>query len=138
MCPPHAQHGDHHASRGRWCLSGVAYRSVSDLCRRGERHREDDRREEQQDHTDGRWKAKPYTVGKDASFVTVSQVAGKKGKTTEKLTPIDTGLAGIKAGANVTVLTEKVEDADTVTSIKVSDGTVAVNKKNKKKKKNAQ
>lgn len=83
--------------------------------------------------TDG--KDTKYPVSKDASFVTVSQVPDKKGKTTEKLTPIDGGLEGVKAGAKVTILTEKVDEKDTVTSVKVSDGSVAAPGKKKKKKK---
>ncbi|MCE9566437.1 MAG: hypothetical protein K8U57_30810 [Planctomycetes bacterium] len=73
-------------------------------------------------------------VSKDASVVTVTIVPGKKNKTTEKLTPIENGLTGVKAGANVTLLTDKVEDKDTVTSVKVSDGKAAVPPKKKKKK----
>ncbi len=83
--------------------------------------------------TDG--KDKTFPVSKDASFVTVSQVPDKKGKTTEKLTPIDGGLDGIKAGTKVTILTDMVEDKETVTSVKVSDGSVAAPAKKKKKKK---
>jgi Cu/Ag efflux protein CusF len=74
-----------------------------------------------------------YPVSKDASFVTVSQVPGKKGKTTEKLTPIDGGLEGVKAGTKVTILTDMVDEKETVTSIKVSDGTTPAKKKKKKK-----
>jgi Cu/Ag efflux protein CusF len=74
-----------------------------------------------------------YPVSKDASFNTVSQVPGKKGKTTEKLTPIDGGLEGIKAGTKVSLLTEMVDDKETVTSVKVSDGTTPAKKKKKKK-----
>lgn len=79
-------------------------------------------------------KDQTYPVSKDASFVSVSQVAGKKGKTTEKLTPIDGGLEGVKAGANVTLLTEVVDGKDTITSLKVSDGKAAAPGKKKKKK----
>jgi hypothetical protein len=74
-----------------------------------------------------------YPVSKDASFVTVSQIPGKKGKTTEKLTPIDGGLEGIKAGTKVTLLTDMVDEKETVTSVKVSDGTTPAKKKKKKK-----
>ena len=74
-----------------------------------------------------------YPVSKDASFVTVSQVPGKKGKTTEKLTPIDGGLEGVKAGTKVTILTDMVDEKETVTSVKVSDGTTPAKKKKKKK-----
>jgi hypothetical protein len=76
-----------------------------------------------------------YPVSKDASFVTVSQVPDKKGKTTEKLTPIDGGLDGIKPGTKITILTDMVDDKETVTSVKVSDGSVAAPAKKKKKKK---
>jgi hypothetical protein len=77
-----------------------------------------------------------YPVSKDASFVTVSLVPDKKGKKgTEKLTPIDGGLDGIKPGTKVTILTDMVEDKETVTSIKVSDGSDATPAKKKKKKK---
>lgn len=75
-----------------------------------------------------------YDVSKDASFVTTSTVPGKKGKTTEKATPIDGGLGGVKAGASVTVLTEKADDKESVTSVKVSDGAAPAAKKKKKKK----
>jgi len=78
-------------------------------------------------------KATTYAVAKDASFVTARTVPGKKGKTTEKVTPIDDGLAGIKTGAAVTVLTETVDDKESVTSVKVSGGTAANAKKKKKK-----
>ncbi len=74
-----------------------------------------------------------FPISKDASIVTVSIIPGKKNKTTEKLTPIENGIAGVKAGANVTLLTEKVDDKDTVTSVKVSDGKAAVLPKKKKK-----
>jgi hypothetical protein len=74
-----------------------------------------------------------YTVGKDASFVTVSLEKGKKGKVNEKLTPIDGGITGIKAGTDVTVLTDKQDDKDVITSVKVSDGKPATTKKKKKK-----
>ena len=73
-----------------------------------------------------------YTISKDASFVTVSLEKGKKGKVNEKLTPIDGGLGGIKAGTDVTVLTDKQDDKDVITSIKVSDGKPATTKKKKK------
>lgn len=76
-----------------------------------------------------------YPVSKDASIVTVSNVADKKGKTTEKLTPIETGLDGLKAGTKITILTDKVDEVDTVTSVKVSDGSVPSAGKKKKKKK---
>ena len=84
-------------------------------------------------------KAKTYPVAKDASFTTATRVAGKKkgkttGKTTERVTPIDGGLAGIKTGASVTVLTETIDDKESVTSVKVSGGTAASLKKKKKKK----
>jgi hypothetical protein len=75
-----------------------------------------------------------YGVGKDASFVTVSLEKGKKGKVNEKLTPIDGGLDGIKAGTDVTVLTDKQDDKDVITSLKVSDGKPAAAKKKKKNK----
>ena len=74
-----------------------------------------------------------FDVSKDASFVTTSTVPGKKGKTMEKATPIDGGLGGVKAGATVTVLTEKIEDKESVTSVKVSDGTATAKQKKKKK-----
>jgi hypothetical protein len=79
-------------------------------------------------------KVTTFDVSKDASFVTTSTVAGKKGKTMEKATPIDGGLGGVKAGATVTVLTEKIEDKESVTSVKVSDSIAAAQKKKKKKK----
>ena len=79
-------------------------------------------------------KDKALAVSKDASFVTVSQVPGKKGKTTEKLTPIEGGLDGVKAGTKVTVLTDTVDDKETVTSLKVSDGKAAAATPKKKKK----
>jgi hypothetical protein len=75
-----------------------------------------------------------FDVSKDASFVTTSTVPGKKGKTTEKATPIDGGLGGVKVGASATVLTEKIDDKESVTSVKVSDGAAAAAKKKKKKK----
>lgn len=78
-------------------------------------------------------------VGKDASIVAVSNVVAKKGKknkATEKLTTIENGLEGVKAGANVTLLTDKVDEKDTVTSIKVTDGATPVTPKKKKKKNN--
>jgi opacity protein-like surface antigen len=74
-----------------------------------------------------------FDVSKDASFVTTSTVPGKKGKTMEKATPIDGGLGGVKAGATVTVLTEKIDDKESVTSVKVSDGTATAKQKKKKK-----
>lgn len=78
-------------------------------------------------------KDKKFSVSKDASIVTVSQVPGKKGMTMEKLTPIDNGLEGVKTGATATLLTDKVDDKETVTSVKVSDGSTAGKKKKKKK-----
>jgi hypothetical protein len=80
-------------------------------------------------------KDKSYPVSADAAFVSVSQVPGKKGKTTEKLTPIDGGLGGVKAGARVTVLTETIDDKDVVTSLKLGDGKAAAATPAKKKKK---
>lgn len=79
-------------------------------------------------------KDKTFPVSKDASFVTVSQVPGKKGKTMEKLTPIDNGLEGIKPGTKVTILTDMVDEKETVTSVKVGDGGTTPMKKKKKKK----
>ena len=73
-----------------------------------------------------------YGVGKDASFVSVSLEKGKKGKVNEKLTPIEGGIGGIKAGTEVTVLTDKQDDKDVITSVKVSDGKPATAKKKKK------
>jgi Cu/Ag efflux protein CusF len=61
-------------------------------------------------------------VSKDASFVSVSTTKGKKGKTNEQVTNIDGGLGALKAGANVTLLTEKTDDKETVTSVKVTAG----------------
>src|SRR5438132_7419926 len=55
-----------------------------------------------------------YTVAKDASFVTVAVEKGKKGKRTEKLTPIDGGLSGVKVGTEAIVLTDKVDDKDVI------------------------
>jgi hypothetical protein len=83
-------------------------------------------------------KDQTFPVSKDASFVTVSQVAAKKkkGKTMEKLTPIDNGLAGVSAGASVTLLTDTVDTKEVVTSLKVTNGKApaAAGKKKKKKK----
>lgn len=76
-----------------------------------------------------------YPLGKDASLVTVSLVKGKKGKVNEQLSPIEGGLAGVKAGTEVTVLTDKQDDKDVITSLKVSDGQPAAAKKKKKKNK---
>lgn len=73
-----------------------------------------------------------FLVSKDASFSTVSQVPGKKGKTMEKVSPIDNGLEGIKAGSKVTVLTDTVDEKETVTSVKVTDGAMMAKKKKKK------
>jgi hypothetical protein len=82
-------------------------------------------------------KDKTFAVSKDASLVTVTMVPGKKGKTTEKLTPIENGLEGVKVGTKVTLLTETVDGTETITSLKVSDGKAAVaDPKKKKKKKN--
>lgn len=74
-----------------------------------------------------------FPVSKDASFVTVSQVPAKKGKTMEKLTPIENGIEGVKAGSKVTLATDTVDDKPTITSLKVSDGKPAVLPKKKKK-----
>ena len=82
-------------------------------------------------------KDKTLPVGKDASIVAVSNVPGKKGKknkATEKLTTIDKGLEGVKTGASVTLLTDKVDEKDTVTSLKVTDGSAPAMLKKKKKK----
>ncbi|OWK46421.1 hypothetical protein [Fimbriiglobus ruber] len=76
-------------------------------------------------------KSTVYTVGKDASIVSVANMKGKKGKTTEKVTPIDTGLAGIKTGATVTFLTETQDGKDVITSVKVADTNPAKKKKKK-------
>ena len=80
-------------------------------------------------------KDKMFPVSKDASFVNVESVKGKKGKPMEKVTPIDGGLGGVKEGATVTVLTDKVENKDTITSVKVgaAAGDAAAKKKKKKK-----
>jgi hypothetical protein len=80
-------------------------------------------------------KDRTLPVSKDASFVNVSTEKGKKGKSTEKLTPIDGGLGALKEGSPVTVLTEKADDKkETVTSVKVGNGTAKKAKKAKKPK----
>ena len=74
-----------------------------------------------------------YTVGKDVSIVSVTNVPGKKGKTTEKLTPVENGLDGLKRGSSVTLLTED----DMVTSVKIvpaGNPAPAADVKKKKKK----
>jgi hypothetical protein len=78
-------------------------------------------------------KDKVFAVSKDASFVSVSMAPGKKGKPMEKVTPIDGGLTGVKVGNAVTVLTEKMDNKETVTSVKVT-GTSDDTKKKKKAK----
>lgn len=77
-----------------------------------------------------------YSVAKDASFVTVTKVAGKKKKnqTMEKVDTIEKGLAGVKEGAGVTVLTDKRDGKDVITSVKVTSGNDATAKKKKKNK----
>ncbi len=72
-------------------------------------------------------------VSKDASFVSVKAVPGKKGKTTEEVEVIAAGLGGVRPGAAATLLTELVGDTDTVTSVKVSGATPAAAAKKKKK-----
>ncbi|CAN5545744.1 hypothetical protein BH11PLA2_BH11PLA2_25320 [soil metagenome] len=73
-----------------------------------------------------------YTVAKDASFTTVSTSPAKKPKKppVEKVETIEKGLAGISAGANVTVLAEK----ETISSVKVTAGSTDAPKKKKKAK----
>jgi hypothetical protein len=78
-------------------------------------------------------KDKVFAVSKDASFVSVSSMPGKKGKPMETVTPIDDGLKGIKVGSPVTVLTEKVEDKVVVTSVKVTGADQPAKKKKKAK-----
>lgn len=85
-------------------------------------------------------KTTTYTVGKDASFVSVStQMAGgkKKKAPTENVTPIEGGLAGIKIGSTATVMTDKVDNKEVVMSVKIAANPNAaqpVKKKNAKKK----
>lgn len=79
-------------------------------------------------------KDKVFAVSKDASFVSVAKAPGKKGKPMEKATPIDGGLAGVKIGNAVTVLTEKVGKRETVTSVKVTGANAPGDAKKKKKK----
>jgi hypothetical protein len=78
-------------------------------------------------------KDRVLSVSKDASFVTATTEKGKKGKTMEKLTPIDGGLGALKEGSTVTVLTEKAGEKDTVTSVKVRGGEAQPAKKKAKK-----
>jgi len=79
-------------------------------------------------------------VSKDASFVTVSSMKGKKGKPKETVTPLDGGLGALKEGSVVTVLTEKAGEKDEITSVKVGNGAnqPAKKKKTKKPKKTAE
>jgi hypothetical protein len=79
-------------------------------------------------------KDKVFAVSKDASFVSVANAPGKKGKPMEKVTPIDGGLTGVKIGNTVTVLTEKVGTKETVTSVKVTGAGAPADSKKKKKK----
>lgn len=81
-------------------------------------------------------KDRTLPVGKDASFVTVTAAKNKKGKSKEKVTPLDGGLGALKVGSAATVLTEKVGEKDEVTSVKVGSG-AAAKKKAKKAKKGA-
>lgn len=76
-----------------------------------------------------------YTLGKDASIVSVKTVTGKKNKTMEEVKTIDDGLAGVKRGAKVTLLTETQDGKDVVTSVKVTADGAADGKKKKKKSK---
>ena len=83
-----------------------------------------------------------YKVSKDASVVSVATVMDKKNKATEQVKSIDNGLAGVKMGATVTVLTDRVDEKEIVSSVKVSDSAAAnannnaVTPKKKKKKNN--
>src|SRR5262249_26454196 len=79
-------------------------------------------------------KDKVFAVSKDASFVSVTTAPGKKGKPMEKVTPIDGGLGGVKIGNAVTVLTEKADNKEAVTSVKVTGANAPADAKKKKKK----
>jgi hypothetical protein len=76
-----------------------------------------------------------YKVSKDASFVNVKTVKGKKNKTMDEVTNIEGGLGSLKNGSTVTIFTEKKEDVEVITSVKVTGdtGTPAKDKKKKKK-----
>lgn len=63
-------------------------------------------------------KDKPFVVNKDASIVEVRTVPGKNGKSSDKLTTVESGIAGLSVGANVALLTETVDGKVAVTSIK--------------------
>jgi hypothetical protein len=71
-------------------------------------------------------------VANDATFVSVATVPGKKGKKTERETPIDGGLGALTAGSAVTVLTDRAGTRETVTAVKVAAGQPAKKKKAKK------
>lgn len=60
-----------------------------------------------------------YTVAADAKIVTVAK--GKKGKPGVE-TPLADGLKGLKADTEVTLTTEKKDDKETVTGIKLGGG----------------
>ena len=77
-------------------------------------------------------KDQTFTLGKDASIVNVKTVMGKKNKTSEEVTAIENGLDGLKKDAKVTILTEKQDDKEVATSIKVTDGATDAKKKKKK------
>lgn len=72
-----------------------------------------------------------FTLGKDAEVVTVKMV-GKKNKQTEEKTAIENGLAGVKEGSQVTLVTDKKDDKEFVTAVKVT-GEAETKKKKKKK-----
>lgn len=65
-------------------------------------------------------KDKTFAVNKDASVVEVRTVSQKNGKTAEKLTSIDAGIAGLSTGSKVTLLTESLDGKVAVTSIKAT------------------
>ncbi|MSR53259.1 MAG: hypothetical protein EXS09_08200 [Gemmataceae bacterium] len=83
-------------------------------------------------------KDKVLAVNKDASFVSVAVVAGKKKKkNADQVTPIEEGLGGLKVGSVATVLTESKDGKDAITSVKVGGGADQPAAPAKKKKKKA-
>jgi hypothetical protein len=66
-------------------------------------------------------KDRTYTVNADASIVEVRDTKQKNGKSVETLSPIESGLAGLYPGAKLTILTEKLDDKEAVTSVKAEN-----------------
>ena len=74
-----------------------------------------------------------YAMSKDASIVSVRTVKGKKNKTAEEVKTLD-GLDAVKPGSQVTFLTDKQDEQEVVSSVKVNDDTHPADAKKKKKK----